>query len=568
MKQVVLIGMVAVLAFSPRSRGNIGNIVQNPLQPPDTSSPAATLYGFIEDMNLTYRHLLDQGRANISREHTQIITNRIQRYLDRSALPEHVQRQASIEAAISLKEILDRVSIPDRAAIAPGSSETRWRIPGTDLVIERQEEGPFEGEYLFSARTVVEAEELFQSVSHLPVRTEGPGTTENMLDWYRSTPSSPVVATIVDLLPTFFRNPLFGHRIWQWTGLILILTGGMVLMRIAYKVGRARAKAMQEQKILRYFLTLAFPITAVLIPLGMKYMIRHHLVLSGPVLRLIDFVLGLLLLVSVMRLIWAIGNRLLALVLANENLHRDVLDAQIIRLAGRVVTVLVVIIVFLEGGKRLGIPLSTLVAGAGISGFAVAMAAQDSLKNILGSVMLILDKPFEVGDRIFAKGFDGIVKEIGLRSTKLELLTGHDATLPNEELARTEIENVSRRPFIRRILDLKIALDTPHTAVRNAITGIETLLENHEGMMEDFPARIYFFDYINDAQMIRIIYWYAPPAYWDYLAFNQQVNLEISRILEEEGISLLLPTRFTSTEEPGGHQTTASMAQGLPPPTV
>lgn len=84
--------------------------------------------------------------------------------------------------------------------------------------------------------------------------------------------------------------------------------------------------------------------------------------------------------------------------------------------------------------------------------------------------------------------------------------------------------------------------------------------------MEDFPARIYFFDYIPDAQMIRIIYWYAPPAYWDYLAFNQHVNLEINRILEEAGISLLLPTRFTSTEEPGGQQTTASMGQGLLPP--
>jgi len=560
------LSFLALLLAPLLSFGTINTILSNPLQPPDTSTPEKTLYGFLTDMSLTYRHLLDEGRANIPREHTQIITNRIQRYLDRSSLPEHVQRQASIEAAISLKEVLDRVSIPDPSLI-PGSNDLeRWRIPGTDLVIELQTEGPFEGEYLFSARTVAEAEELFESVSHLPVRTEGPETTPGMLDWYRSTPSSPVVADILDALPTFFRNPLLGHRIWQWFGLVLILTGGMLLMRIAYRFGRARAEAMKEQRILRYFLTLAFPIAAVLIPLGMKHMIRHYLVLSGPVLRVIDFVLGLLLLFSVMRLIWAIGNRLLALVLTNDRFQEEVLDAQIVRLAGRVVTVLVVIIVFLEGGKRLGIPLSTLVAGAGISGFAVAMAAQDSLKNILGSVMLILDKPFEVGDRIFAKGFDGIVKEIGLRSTKLELLTGHGATIPNEELARTEIENVSRRPFIRRILDLRISLDTSHTAVKTAIEGIETLLENHEGMMEDFPARIYFFDYITDAQMIRIIYWYSPPAYWDYLAFNQHVNLEISRILEDAGISLLLPTRFTSTEEPVGHQTTAALGQGLPPP--
>ena len=523
------------------------SFLDNPLLPPDTSNPSATLFGFLEDINRAYELSTEQGRHNISAELGRAFQRRLLRYMDTTELPEHIREQAGLEAAISLKEILDRIPLPDPSE-APGGEDApdRWKIPGTDLVIRKQTEGLYQDEYLFSARTVQEAAPYFETIQHMPYRTTGPQTSPGIMHWYKSTPAHPWMAAVVSSLPGFFRNEVAGQTIWQWVGLVVILVGGALLMHLVIRLGRMRAKAFLHVKISRYVLTLLFPIAAVLIPLGIKILLRRVLVLSGEVLVVTDFIVGLLLLIAVMRLVWAIGTRIQAVVLTHPRFQQDILDAQIIRLVGRVATVLAVILVFLEGGKRLGIPLSTLVAGAGISGFAVAMAAQDSLKNILGSVMLILDKPFEVGDRILAKGFDGIVKEIGLRSTKLELLTGHGATLPNEELARTEIENISRRPFIRRILDLRIPLDTPTQNVENAIKGIEDLLENHEGMPPDFPPRVYYFDIVEDAKLFRIIYWYEPPAYWDYLAFNQRINLGINRLFEAEGITMLTPTRVTT----------------------
>lgn len=543
--------IVLLMLLTPGFAQEEISFLENPLLPPDTGSPRSTLYGFLEDINRAYKRVTRDGRHNISNEDGRIFERRLLRYLNVQGLPEHVRNQAGLEAAISLKEILDRIALPPPEEI-PGEGTDqpdRWKIPGTDLVIRRQKEGLYEGEFLFSERTVHEAKSYYDTIKHLPLRAGEPETSPGIMNWYRSTPAHPLMATVVNVLPDFFTVQVAGQTLWQWVGLVVVLGGGALLMNLAQRLGRAKSQAFLNVKMSRYLLTLAFPLAAVMIPLGIKLMLRRVLVLTGDILAVTDFLVGLLLLVAVMRLAWAVGNRVLAIALTNPRFKQDVLDAQIIRLIGKVVNVVVVLIIFLEGGKRLGIPLTTLVAGAGISGFAVAMAAQDSLKNILGSVMLILDKPFDVGDRILAKGFDGVVKEIGLRSTKLELLTGHGATIPNEELARTEIENVSRRPFIRRILDLRIPLDTPSAKVDRAIQGIEKLLENHEGMPADFPPRVFFFDILGDAQLFRIIYWYEPPAYWDYLAFGQKLNLEINRLLEAEGITLLLPTRFTTKEE-------------------
>ena len=211
----------------------------------------------------------------------------------------------------------------------------------------------------------------------------------------------------------------------------------------------------------------------------------------------------------------------------------------------------VAICLFLEGGQYLGIPLTTLLAGAGVSGLAVALAAQDTLKNLFGSIMIILDKPYRVGERIIAKGYDGVVEEIGLRSTKLRLLTGHAASIPNDEMARSDVENVGRRPHIRRVTDIHVPLNTPWEKLRQATDTIRKLLENHEGMNPDFPPRVSFNDFNPDSFNIRFICWYTPPQYWDFLDFSERLNLEICQAFDELGIQFRLPTRLTHTDLEG-----------------
>ncbi len=121
-------------------------------------------------------------------------------------------------------------------------------------------------------------------------------------------------------------------------------------------------------------------------------------------------------------------------------------------------------------------------------------------------MMIILDKPFRVGERIQAKGFDGVVEEIGLRSTKLRLLNGHQATIPNEDMARCDIENIGRRPHIRRVADLPIRLDTPADQAQRAVDIIRELLTDHEGHVPDYPPRVFLNEINRDSLNIRMMY--------------------------------------------------------------
>ena len=282
-------------------------------------------------------------------------------------------------------------------------------------------------------------------------------------------------------------------------------------------------------------MTLWAPLAAMLVPWVVQRVVEDVLVISGTPLAVTTFGTSVVFLVGVVVLILSIGNRVCDILIASPRIHPRGIDAQFIRIVGRV----------LEGGQYLGIPLTTLLAGAGVGGLTIALAAQDTLRNLFGSMMILLDKPFRVGERIVAQGYDGVVQEIGLRSTKLRLLTGHEATIPNDELARTDVENIGRRLHIRRVTSLALPLDLPAEKCEAAVEIVREILTDHEGLHEDYPPRVFLTEFSRDSLELRIFYWYHPPNYWDYLAFSQRVNLEIKRCFREAGIPFALPATRT-----------------------
>jgi MscS family membrane protein len=187
------------------------------------------------------------------------------------------------------------------------------------------------------------------------------------------------------------------------------------------------------------------------------------------------------------------------------------------------------------------------MASAGVGGLAVALAAQHALKNVIGTMMLMADKPFHVGDRIVVNNYDGVVENIGLRSTRLRLLNGHVVTMPNDELAENDIENIGSRQHIRRVANIHLPLDTPLEKIEQCVTMIQDALSDHEGMDSEFPPRVYFDEFNPDSFNLRVWYWYSPPKYWDYLAFSQQLNLEICRIFKQQGIRFYSLSRIAHT---------------------
>jgi len=191
------------------------------------------------------------------------------------------------------------------------------------------------------------------------------------------------------------------------------------------------------------------------------------------------------------------------------------------------------------------------LAGLGIAGLAISLAAQDSLKNLFGSITILWDRPFRLGERIQFAGYDGVVEQIGFRSTKLRTATGHLVTIPNSKIVNDPVENVARRKSIRRTIDVTITYDTPAAKIEEAVEILRGILEE-DGIREpihpvidgdEFPPRVYFNDYNAESLNLFVIYWYAPPAYWDYMEHAQRLNLRIFEEFEKAEIEFAFPTQ-------------------------
>jgi len=220
------------------------------------------------------------------------------------------------------------------------------------------------------------------------------------------------------------------------------------------------------------------------------------------------------------------------------------LDDMLVPIIRKSLRVTVVVLVLVQVAQILSDkPITSIIAGLGIGGLALALAAQDTVKNFFGSVVLFIDKPFEMGDRIVVDGQDGSVEEVGLRSTKIRTLDGHLVTIPNGELANKLIRNIGKRPYIRRVANITITYDTPPEKVDRAVEIIKELLDNHEGMNPEFPPRVFFNEFNADSLNILVIYWFHPPDYWAYMDFTERFNKELFRRFNEEGIEFAFPTQ-------------------------
>ena len=166
----------------------------------NTSSPRATLSSFLQACNEAYDTVRETGYIDRDNPVHRATARRIVDCLDLSELPEFTRIDRGIEAAVCLKEILDRVEIPPAdeipgpdALVSPGGREefSQWRIPGTRITIARIEEGPQRHEYLFTSDAVEFSVEYFRDVQHLPYRTDGPRVSPQLYRWYLSAPRGP-----------------------------------------------------------------------------------------------------------------------------------------------------------------------------------------------------------------------------------------------------------------------------------------------------------------------------------------------------------------------------------------
>jgi MscS family membrane protein len=222
----------------------------------------------------------------------------------------------------------------------------------------------------------------------------------------------------------------------------------------------------------------------------------------------------------------------------------NAIDDVLAPLAGRTLRVFIVIV----GGILIiqnltGVKIGALLASLGIGGIAVALAAKDSIANFFGTLTILFDKPFQIGERILIDNYDGVVEDVGFRSTRIRTLTGHLVTIPNEKIVSSGLENIGKRPHIRWLTNITITYDTSPDKVERAVAIIKEILDNHEGLHPDFPPRVYFNGFNDWSLNITVIAWYHPADYWAMQEWQQRTCLEILRNFNAEGIDFAFPSR-------------------------
>jgi MscS family membrane protein len=333
-------------------------------------------------------------------------------------------------------------------------------------------------------------------------------------------------------------------------GQVLVLLGwvfGAVLVGAVIQVlltGFGKAKRFEDRRWVQVaFKALARPIPFLFFSIGLKYGLGT-LELSEAVVGIVDSSLSVLFTVAVTFFVYSLVDVVdygITHITGRTKTKMDDMMAPMVRKSLRIVIVVLALVQIAQilSDK----PITSILAGLGVGGLAVALAAQDTIKNFFGSLVIFADKPFELGDRIVVNGHDGGVEEVGFRSTRVRTLDGHLVTVPNGELANMTIQNIGKRPYIKRVMNVTITYDTPPEKVEEALSILRDILDGHEGMDEAFPPRVFFNDYNDCSLNILAIYWYHPPAYWDFLAHAEAVNMELLRRYNEAGIEFAFPTQ-------------------------
>ncbi|MCK4774301.1 MAG: mechanosensitive ion channel family protein, partial [Candidatus Krumholzibacteria bacterium] len=218
------------------------------------------------------------------------------------------------------------------------------------------------------------------------------------------------------------------------------------------------------------------------------------------------------------------------------------LDDQIVPIIRKSLKTFVGVLAFLFLAQNLGYSVASLLAGLGIGGLAVALALQDTLSNFFGSLTILIDRPFTVGDWIETDGSEGVVEEVGFRSTRIRTFAKTQISIPNSVLANSAVNNWSRMPIRRVKMIVGVTYHSSATQMEKAVEGIRSLLREHEAVYQDFFL-VNFTDFGSSSLDIFVYYFTKTTVWADFLDVKQDVNLKIMRLLESLGMEIAFPSQ-------------------------
>ncbi|MEF8847114.1 MAG: mechanosensitive ion channel family protein [Candidatus Paceibacterota bacterium] len=197
--------------------------------------------------------------------------------------------------------------------------------------------------------------------------------------------------------------------------------------------------------------------------------------------------------------------------------------------------------------SNLGYNISSLLAGVGISGIAIAFALRSILEDLFSAFSIYFDKPFEPGDFIEVGNNRGTVQSIGLKSTRLKtLFEGEELVISNKELTKARIRNYKKMERRRRTFEFGVVYRTSTKTLEKIQSLVKDIIKSIDGI--EFE-RVYFTEFEDSSLKFEVVYYVDSPDYEDALAAQQEINLKLHKKFNEEDISMAFPTQTIHLEQ-------------------
>lgn len=446
--------------------------------------------------------------------------------------PQHLKGKDAELIITQLKQVLDGAGvlidldeIPENPNYSDSSDRKRFYIAEIEfpqIYLEKSN-----GKWYFSKKTIEKTPELHQEVY--------PFGTDNLMN----------------ILPKMGTQKILGLHAWQYISILILIIICVLIHKLLswffdwliYQLlknkGYGNIAHDYIMPVARPFsLLIIVAILIILIPvLQLPITFNHYFIL------LLNALLPLFGTMMAYKVVDVLGEYMKKKAAQTET----TMDDQIVPILKRVLKIFVVIIGFLYILNNLRFDITALLAGISIGGLAFALAAQDTIKNFFGSLMILFDKPFQIGDWVTAGDIDGTVEEVGFRSTRIRTFRNSLITVPNGKLADMAVDNHGLRKYRRFYTTITITYDTPTHLIEAFTDGLKKIVEEHPHTWKEF-YNIYFNNMSAYSLDIMFYVFLDVPTWGEELKYKEEILLSIMKLAKQLGINFAFPTQTLHME--------------------
>ncbi len=359
------------------------------------------------------------------------------------------------------------------------------------------------------------------------------------------------VDKLLELLPKMGTTNYFGLQLWQFVGILLIIVISLIFHKvftliiekiiISFMIKRGYQKVADSYMgpIARPLsILIIFPILLLLIPV-----LQLPIKVTTYILIALKALWPVFATIVCYRIVDILGVYMMKLADRTES----TLDDQLVPLVRKALKIFVIIVGVLAILANLDIDILPLLTGLSIGGLAFALAAQDTLKNFFGSIMIFVDKPFQIGDWITSGDIDGTVEEVGFRATRVRTFRNSVTYVPNGIIADKTVDNHGLRKYRRFTTQISINYDTPAAVVNVFVEGLRGVVEKHPHTWKE-NYHVYLNDLANSSLNIMFYIFFEVPTWGEELRCRHEILIEIIQLAESLGVHFAFPTRTLHME--------------------